>query len=137
MPVPLSRFTDARRFPLQRKCGRTHCAFPGCTVVRCGRLFDKISAAAFFSRADSRVKTANLPRQKICRGKADLRHRLRRAKCASAVRPKQFTSVRGAQGIPHTACGPAFRECFRLFLSRRPSRHRYAQPMSAIRRAGR
>lgn len=59
--VPFSRFTGAHRFPLQRKCGRTHYAFPGCTVVRRGRLFDKISAAAFFSPADSRVKTANLP----------------------------------------------------------------------------
>lgn len=29
--------------------------------MRRGRLFDKISAAAFFSPADSRVKTANLP----------------------------------------------------------------------------
>ncbi len=90
-----------------------------------------------FSRAVSRMKTANFPRQKICRGKADRRHRLRRAEYASAVRSKQFTSVRGAQGIPHTVCGPAFREYFRLFLSRRPSRHRCAQPMSASRRAGR
>lgn len=90
-----------------------------------------------FSRAVPRMKTADSPRQKICRGKSDRRHRLRRAKCASAVRPKQFTSVRDAQGIPHTVCDPAFRECFRLFLSRRPSRHRYAQPMSASRRAGR
>lgn len=36
--------------------------------MRCGRLFDKISAAAFFSLADPRMKTADSPRQKICRG---------------------------------------------------------------------
>lgn len=56
--VPFSRFTGAHRFPLQRKCGRT---LPDCTGAGTRRLFDKISAAAFFSPADSRVKTANLP----------------------------------------------------------------------------
>lgn len=38
--------------------------------MRRGRLFDKISAAAFFSPADSRVKTANLPAaENLPRGK--------------------------------------------------------------------
>lgn len=76
MPVPLSHFTDARRFPLQRKCGRTHYAFPGCTVVRRGRLFDKISAAAFFLSCrfpseNGRFPAAeNLPRGKPTVGTA-------------------------------------------------------------------
>ena len=68
---------------LRRSCAVTECGcacpvisfhgcapFPASAKVRSytlriprlrGRLFDKISAAAFFSPADSRVKTANLP----------------------------------------------------------------------------
>ena len=94
-------------------------------------LFDKISAAAFFLARRSPNENGRFPAaENLPRGKPIVT-------TASAVRSKQFTSVRGAQGIPHTVCGPAFRECFRLFLSRRPSRHRYAQPMSASRRADR
>lgn len=125
----VSRFSKSAVVHIAHSPAAQLCGAGGCSI--------KFPLQRSFSPADSRVKTADSPRQKICRGKADRRHRLRRAKCASAVRSKPFTSVRGAQGIPHTACGPAFRECFRLFLSRRPSRHRCAQPMSASRRAGR
>lgn len=125
----VSRFSESAVVHIAHSPAAQLCGAGGCSI--------KFPLQRSFSRAEPRMKTANFPRQKICRGKSDRRHRLRRAEYASAVLSKQFTSVRGAQGIPHTACGPAFRECFRLFLSRRPSRHRCAQPMSAIRRAGR
>ncbi len=75
-PDPFSRFTGAHRFPLQRKCGRTHCALPDCTGAGTRRLFDKISAAAFFlsrrsPNENGRFPAAeNLPRGKPIAGTA-------------------------------------------------------------------